>query len=149
MHTAPEIRDVFGDTDDEEQADYEVQNQMEEEEPRSPVDEEEHHEKELRMEDMIPDEDAPYYSEEEHIEPKFKEKPVGPSLELEIPLCNPPADSNKMNMIKVSNIMGVDPKPFDPHTYVEEDFYITDESGSQKRIRLENNVVRWRKVKHS
>lgn len=54
-----------------------------------------------------------------------------------------------MNMIKVSNIMGIDPTPFDPHTYVEEDHYETEESGSKKRIRLENNVVRWRKVKHS
>lgn len=54
----------------------------------------------------------------------------------------------QMNMIKVSNIMGIDPTPFDPHTYVEEDHYETEESGSKKRIRLENNVVRWRKVKH-
>lgn len=44
--------------------------------------------------------------------------------------------------------MGIDPTPFDPHTYVEEDHYETEESGSKKRIRLENNVVRWRKVKH-
>ena len=53
----------------------------------------------------------------------------------------------QMHMIKVSNIMGIDPKPFDRHTYVEEDYYETDESGSKKKIRLENNVVRWRKVK--
>ncbi|KAL0416026.1 UNVERIFIED_CONTAM: protein LEO1 [Sesamum latifolium] len=146
LQSAPEIRDVFGDSDDEEQAEYEVQNQIEDEN-RSPMDEEGNYEKELRPEDMIPDEDAPYDSEEERIEAKIKEKPVGPPLELEIPLCPPPAESDKMNMIKVSNIMGVDPKPFDPHTYVEEDFYVTDESGSKKRIRLENNVVRWRRVK--
>lgn len=53
-----------------------------------------------------------------------------------------------MHMIKVSNIMGIDPKPFDPKTYVEEDVYVTDESGSKKRIRLENNIVRWRRVKN-
>ncbi|PIN03742.1 hypothetical protein CDL12_23727 [Handroanthus impetiginosus] len=147
LHSAPEIRDVFGDSDDEEQAEYKVQNQIEEDEKRSPMDEEANYEKELRPEDMIPDEDAPYYSEDEHIEAKPKEKPVGPPLELEIPLCPPPAESNKMNMIKVSNIMGIDPKPFDPHTHVDEDIYVTDESGSKKRIRLENNVVRWRKVK--
>ncbi|KAK4486688.1 hypothetical protein RD792_006748 [Penstemon davidsonii] len=147
LHSAPEIHDVFGDSDDEEQAEYEVQNQIEDEN-RSPIDEEDHHEKELRPEDMVPDEDAPYDSEEEPYEAKFKEKPVGPALELEIPLCHPPAEADKMHMIKVSNIMGVDPKPFDQHTYVEEDFYVTDESGSKKRIRLENNVVRWRKVKN-
>lgn len=53
-----------------------------------------------------------------------------------------------MNMIKVSNIMGIDPKPFDPKTYVEEDTFVTDESGTKKRIRLENNIVRWRTVRN-
>lgn len=53
-----------------------------------------------------------------------------------------------MNMIKVSNIMGVDTKPFDPKTYVEEDTFVTDESGAKKRIRLENNIVRWRTVRN-
>jgi hypothetical protein len=52
-----------------------------------------------------------------------------------------------MNVIKVSNIMGIDPKPFDPKTYVEEDSFVTDESGTKKRIRLEDNIVRWRTVK--
>lgn len=32
MQSAPEIRDVFGDSDDEEQAEYKVQNQIEEDE---------------------------------------------------------------------------------------------------------------------
>ncbi|XP_075516586.1 protein LEO1 homolog [Primulina tabacum] len=146
LHSAPEIRDVFGDSEDEEQAEYEVRNQIEEGN-LSPVDEEENYEGELRPEDMIPDEDAPYDSEEDHTDAKPKEKPVGPALELEIPLRHPPAESDKMNMIKVSNIMGIDYKPFDPKTFVEEDFYETDESGSRKRIRLENNVVRWRKFK--
>lgn len=53
----------------------------------------------------------------------------------------------QMNLIKVSNIMGIERKPFDPKTYVEEDMFVTDESGSKKRIRLENNIVRWRIVK--
>jgi RNA polymerase-associated protein LEO1 len=38
-----------------------------------------------------------------------------------------------MNVIKVSNIMGIDPKPFDPKTYVEEDVFVTDESGTKKK----------------
>lgn len=54
----------------------------------------------------------------------------------------------QMNMIKVSNIMGVEPKPFDPKTFVEEDVFVTDESGAKKRIRLEDNIVRWRKVRN-
>ncbi|XP_022853331.1 protein LEO1 homolog [Olea europaea var. sylvestris] len=95
LHSAPEIRDVFGDSDDEEQEEYAVQNQIEDEN-RSPVDEEETFEKELRPEDMILDEDAPYESDEEHAEARPKEKPVGPPLELEIPLRRPPADPDKV-----------------------------------------------------
>ncbi|KAJ8553713.1 hypothetical protein K7X08_024391 [Anisodus acutangulus] len=146
ISSAPEIRDVFGDSEDEEEADYVVQNQIDEEQNIYPMEEETSYGK-LRPEDIIPEDDGGYESEEEHVESKTKEKPVGPPLELEIPLRPPPAYSDKMNMIKVSNIMGIDPKPFDPETYVEEDVFVTDESGSKKRISLVNNIVRWRKVK--
>lgn len=44
--------------------------------------------------------------------------------------------------------MGIDPNEFDPKTYVEEKTFVTDESGAKKRIRLENNIVRWRTVKN-
>ncbi|KAL6509534.1 hypothetical protein OROGR_022844 [Orobanche gracilis] len=159
LNPAPEIRDVFGDSDDEEQAAYEVRNDIKEDEnwskifvlaiQQSPIDDDMNYEKEPRAEDIFPDEDAPYYSEEEHTVAKPKEKRRGPPLELEIPLQEPPAETEKMNMIKVSNIMGIDPKPFDPHAYTDEDVYVTEESGSKKRIRLDNNVVRWRRVKNS
>ena len=38
----------------------------------------------------------------------------------------------QMNMIEVSNTMGIDPKEFDPKTYVEGDTFVTDESGMKK-----------------
>jgi RNA polymerase-associated protein LEO1 len=145
--SAPEIRDVFGESDDEEPPEYAVQNHVEDESNRSPMDDEGSYEKDLRPEDMLADEEGRYESEEDNMESKFKEKPVGPPLELEIPLQPPPAHPEKMNMIKVSNIMGVDSKEFNPKTYVEEDILVTDESGSQKRIRLDNNIVRWRAVR--
>ncbi|XP_058784629.1 protein LEO1 homolog [Vicia villosa] len=69
-----------------------------------------------------------------------KDKPLGSSLELEILLRKPPALPNKIDLIKVSNIMGVDPKPFDTKTYEEEDTFVIDELGNKKRIRLENNI---------
>ncbi|MCL7048997.1 hypothetical protein MKW94_018690 [Papaver nudicaule] len=81
-------------------------------------------------------------------EQKVKEKPVGPPLELEIPMIRPPAHPDKMNIIRVSNIMGIEPKPFDPKTYTEEDMFVTDESGAKKRLRLDSNIVRWRKVRN-
>ncbi|KAJ6418438.1 hypothetical protein OIU84_001744 [Salix udensis] len=144
----PEIRDVFGDSEDEEEDAYAVHNDMEQDSNRSPMEEEENYEKILRPEDMLADEEAQYESEEENREAKPKEKPLGPPLEIEMPFCPPPADPKKMNMIKVSNIMGIDPNQFDPKTYVEEKTFVTDESGAQKRIRLENNIVRWRTVKN-
>ncbi|XVF11814.1 hypothetical protein REPUB_Repub08aG0059900 [Reevesia pubescens] len=147
-HSAAEIRDVFGDSDDEEAEEYAVRYEMEQDENRSPMEEEGSYGKSPRPEDMVHDEDAHYESDDEHVEVKQKEKPVGPPLELEVPLRPAPAHPTKMNMIKVSNIMGIDPKPFDPKTYVEEDTFVTDESGAKKRIRLENNIVRWRTIRN-
>ncbi|GAU44270.1 hypothetical protein TSUD_133150, partial [Trifolium subterraneum] len=148
LHSAPEIRDVFGDFDDEEEEDmgYAVRQDNEQDSNRYPAEEEGSYGKSLRPEDILADEDHQYESGEDNIEMKIKEKPLGPPLELEIPLRPPPALPDKMNMIKVSNIMGVDPKPFDPKAYEEEDTFVTDEFGNKKRIRLENNIVRWRKV---
>ncbi|CAH1442951.1 unnamed protein product [Lactuca virosa] len=147
-NTAPELRDVFGESDDEEAEEYNaVQNHPKDNSNRSPM-EEEGYENDLRPEDMLADEEGRYYSEEDNIEIKTKEKPVGPPLELGIPLRPPPSHPEKMNMIKVSNIMGIDPKPFDPKTFVEEDAFVADESGHTKRIRLENNIVRYRAVRN-
>ncbi|EEF47773.1 protein LEO1 homolog [Ricinus communis] len=147
-HSAAEIRDVFGASDDEEEPVYATRNEIEQHLPRSPMEEEGRYERNLRPEDMLVDEDARYESEEENIEVKAKEKPVGPPLELEIPFQHPPADPTRMHMIKISNIMGIDPNQFDPKTYVEDKTFVTDESGENKRIRLENNIVRWRPVRN-
>lgn len=54
------------------------------------------YEKDLGPEDMVPDEDARYESEDEHQEQKPKEKPVGPPLELEIPLHLPPSRPDRV-----------------------------------------------------
>ncbi|CAH8280414.1 unnamed protein product [Arabidopsis lyrata] len=142
------IRNVFGSSDDEDAEEY-VRNDVEH---RSPIEDEEGSEKDLRpddmvLDDMVPEEDPQYESEAEHVEARYREKPVGPPLEVEVPFRPPPGDPVKMNMIKVSNIMGIDPKPFDAKTFVEEDRFVTDEPGAKKRIRLENNIVRHRFVK--
>ncbi|XP_062028043.1 protein LEO1 homolog isoform X1 [Rosa rugosa] len=148
------VLDVFGDDSEEEEEEedrtrYAHRNDMEHDSNRSPMEEEGSYDKSPRIEDEMQDEEPRYESEEENMEVKPRERPVGPPLELEIPLRPPPAHPEKMNMIKVSNIMGIDRKQFDPKTYVEEDTFVTDESGSKKRIRLENNIVRWRKVRTS
>jgi len=54
------------------------------------------YEKDLRPNDMVAEEDAQYESEDEHHERKQKEKPVGPPLELEIPLRPPPGRPDRV-----------------------------------------------------
>lgn len=142
------VRDVFGDSDEDELDEYGVQNDVEQDSHRSPMEEEEIYEKDMKPEDIVLDEDAQYEFEDENVEQKIKEKPIGPPLEINIPLYPPPCRPDQMNMVRVSNIMGIEPKPFDPMTYVEEDVFVTDESGTKKRIRLEDNIVRWRAVKN-
>ncbi|XP_074587754.1 protein LEO1 homolog [Curcuma longa] len=142
------VRDVFGDSDEEEQAESDGQDEIEHDSHRSPAEEETNYEQDLKPEDIVPDEDMHYGTEDENFEDKPKEKPVGPPLVLDVPLQPPPSRPDRMNVIKVSNIMGIEPKPFDPKTYVEEDVFVTDESGVKKRIRLEDNIVRWRMVKN-
>ncbi|KAJ8484866.1 hypothetical protein OPV22_017351 [Ensete ventricosum] len=142
------VRDVFGDSDEDEPAEYGGQDEIEQELHRSPMEEEANYERDIRPEDIVPDDNMQYASEDDNFEEKPKDKPVGPPLDLEFSSQAPPGRPEKMNVIKVSNIMGIEPKPFDPKTYVEEDVYVTDESGAKKRIRLEDNIVRWRRVKN-
>ncbi|KAL5197964.1 hypothetical protein ABZP36_001476 [Zizania latifolia] len=142
------VRDVFGDSDEDEPAPYHDQHETDEDSHRLPMEYEGHYKKDLQPEDVVADEDMRYESDENR-ELKPKEKPVGPPLNLVVPLKQPPAQPDRMNIIKVSNIMGIDPKPFDRKTYVEEDVFVTDDSGTKKRIRLEDNIVRWRTVKNA
>lgn len=60
------------------------------------MEEEGSYDKSPRVEDAIRDEDARYESEEENVEVKPRERPVGPPLELEIPLRPPPAHPEKV-----------------------------------------------------
>lgn len=140
------VRDVFGDSDEDEPAPYRASDEIDED--SNPMEDELQYEKDLQPDDVVADDDLRYESDDNR-EPKTKEKPVGPPLNLVVPRQQPPARPDRMNVIKVSNIMGIDPRPFDPKTYVEEDVYVTDESGTKKKIRLEDNIVRWRTVKNA
>jgi len=53
----------------------------------------------LRPEDILADEEHQYESEEENIEMKTKDKPLGPPLELEIPLRPAPARPGKVWLV--------------------------------------------------
>lgn len=145
------MRDVFGDSDEEEQ---EIDNQQQSPEVHkelSPSDDEVHLQRDIRPEDIVHDEEEReelYDSEDERqAEHKAREKPVGPPLHIEVPLRPPPGNPDKMHVVRVSNIMGIESKPFDPKTYTEEEF-LMDESGDKRRLRLEDNVARWRLAKN-
>ncbi|RXH96425.1 hypothetical protein DVH24_008929 [Malus domestica] len=84
------VHNVFGDSDEkeeEEETDYAVRNDIQHESNRSPMEEEGNYGKSPRLEDVMPEED--------NIEAKPRDKPVGPPLELEIPLRPPPACPEK------------------------------------------------------
>lgn len=66
------------------------------------MEEEGSYEKDVQPEDIIPDEDAHYGSEDENFEQKPKEKPVGPPLELDVPLVHPPGRTDRVSCTSVS-----------------------------------------------
>lgn len=70
-------------------------------------------------------------------------KPSAPPMEIEAPLLPlPPKD--KVHLLKLTNIVGIQPKPFDPDTFQKEEEMYYDDDGKQ-RIRLrDHNVIRWR-----
>lgn len=47
-------------------------------------------------------------------------------------------------VVRSSNILTIEPKPFDPDSFDEDDSYL-DEKGT-KRVRLDDNIARWREV---
>jgi len=72
---------------------------------KSPLEEEDSYEKNLMPDDIVRDEEAHYESEEE-IEARLKDKPVGPPMELEIPLRPPPAQPDKVLFLFLCSMEG-------------------------------------------
>ncbi|KZV21702.1 hypothetical protein F511_02860 [Dorcoceras hygrometricum] len=142
--SASAIRDVFGDTDSDEKAEDGGHDQSDKVENRSPVDKK-------CYANVAPDENATYECQTDHAESKLKDKYIDAAetlpLVFEIP-SSPRSSSSasyKMATFNISNIIGVDPKPFDPSTYVEENYYVTDTSGSKRHL-PSANIIRWRQV---
>ncbi|CAN6170557.1 unnamed protein product [Urochloa humidicola] len=88
------VRDVFGDSDEDEPAPYRARHEIDEESHRSPIEDEGHYEKDMQPDDIVADEDMQYESDENR-ELKPKEKPVGPPLDLVVPFRQPPARPDK------------------------------------------------------
>ncbi|KAL0415997.1 UNVERIFIED_CONTAM: protein LEO1 [Sesamum latifolium] len=144
------IHEVFGDSGDDEPEEYAARDWINEKN-RSPK-YKKNYANESLVENIIPDEDALRESEEEGTKTKLKGKavvpPVGsPPVASEIPLRFPSPRPNQMATINLSSIIGIDPNQFDPATYVEEDFYVTDASGVSRLI-PPTNIIRWREVRN-
>ncbi|KAL2653126.1 hypothetical protein R1flu_021254 [Riccia fluitans] len=145
-----EARDVFGDSDEDDQ-EVERRRSMSRERSRSPAASAEkgvHSEDDRSDHDVGRDVDDGYESEEGRYAEKKREKPVGPPLHLEVPLRPPPGRSEQLNLVRVSNIMGIESKPFDPKTYEEDQTFVTDAEGQKQRLRLEENIARWRIIRN-
>lgn len=75
---------------------------------RSPIEDEEGSEKDQRPDDMmldddmVPEEDPRYESEDERVEVRHRERPVGPPLEVEVPFRPPPGDPEKVYVLYVA-----------------------------------------------
>uniref|UniRef100_A0ACD5X7B0 Uncharacterized protein n=1 Tax=Avena sativa TaxID=4498 RepID=A0ACD5X7B0_AVESA len=136
---------VFAESDEDEIAPYGGQDDAENDNI-SPTEDEGHYGNILQGKDIVSGKTTCYESDA-NVERESKQRLVGPSLNLVVPHIPPPGQPDRMNVIRVSNVVGIDPKPFNPETYEEEDALITDESEGKKRIHL--NVVRWRTVKNA
>ncbi|EIE23076.1 Leo1-like protein [Coccomyxa subellipsoidea C-169] len=117
----------------------------EEDLPEEPAEEEADEPEEAVEED---EESGPAPSEDDVVyrEPP-PERPSGPPLALDAP---PIArlESDNTALVKLSNIINIDMKPFDPATYKEaeeEEEYVDDQGTRRVRVR-DQNVIRWRRT---
>ncbi|CAK9233125.1 unnamed protein product [Sphagnum troendelagicum] len=147
-----EAHDVFGESDKEGESEEVEERHRHEEGSRDSSEqdrsEEEREEVGVQPRDIVGDDEAGdtgYDSEDDRRVEQKPEKPMGPPLHLEVPLQCPPGRPDQLNVVRLSNIMDIDVKPFDPNTYVAEEMFVTDDvTGRKQRLRLEGNVVRWR-----
>ncbi|CAA3024823.1 LEO1 homolog [Olea europaea subsp. europaea] len=59
----------------------------------------------------------------------------------------PPADPTNMYLVRLPNIVAIDPRPYDRSTYVVQDLFATDSSGSRRQIPFKI-IIRWKHVKN-
>ena len=80
---------------------------------------------------------------DEDDQPQRHQRPIGPPLQLNAELVDLPA-RDSIRLVRLSNILGLEPQPYDPSTFHVSQEYYTDEQGT-RRIKL-TNQLRWREV---
>jgi RNA polymerase-associated protein LEO1 len=89
----------------------------------------------------LADADDAYYREPT---PEEEEEVLrGPPMHVTVPLHDI-LDTEQLRLTKLSNIIAIEPRPFDPETYEPNGVEYVDERG-HKRVRLhDTNAIRWR-----
>lgn len=82
-------------------------------------------------------------SDEEEDQHQRPQRPIGPPLQLTAELVDLPA-RDSIRLVRLSNILGLDPKPYDSNTFQVSQEYYVDEQGT-RRIKL-TNQLRWREA---
>jgi len=82
-------------------------------------------------------------SDEEEDQHQRPHRPIGPPLQLTAELVDLPA-RDSIRLVRLSNILGLDPQPYDSNTFQVSEEYYVDEQGT-RRIKL-TNQLRWREA---
>lgn len=82
-------------------------------------------------------------SDEEEDQHQRPQRPIGPPLQLTAELVDLPA-RDSIRLVRLSNILGLDPQPYDSNTFQVSQEYYVDEQGT-RRIKL-TNQLRWREA---
>lgn len=71
---------------------------------------------------------------------------AAPPLHIVAPLLPELKSTVTPKIVKMTNIAGVESRPFDPDTYELEEEVVVDVDGTQRMRANDQNVIRWRKV---
>lgn len=82
-------------------------------------------------------------SDEEEDQHQRPQRPIGPPLQLTAELVDLPA-RDSIRLVRLSNILGLDPQPYDSNIFQVSQEYYVDEQGT-RRIKL-TNQLRWREA---
>ena len=82
-------------------------------------------------------------SDEEEDQQQRPHRPIGPPLQLNAELVDLPA-RDSIRLVRLSNILGLEPQAYDRNTFQVSQEYYVDEQGT-RRVKL-TNQLRWREV---
>jgi RNA polymerase-associated protein LEO1 len=131
-----DLDDLFGSDNDEEQQ------QQVPAQPQQPAD---GSEEEENLEDDLPDVQQPVVEDDERELFGDDEGGTdkGPPIDVAAPLLSRPR-KNQAYLLKLTNVLGVEARPFDRNTYQPEEIHYYDNSGFKRVKKRDTNVIRWR-----